>query len=88
MKFFVVLFLTVIVAFIVMQGYRLAIQQVGYLEEAQELKEKTDAISVENAKLVSDVEFYQNAANAAKELQSKVNYKKPGEQMIILVPEE
>jgi len=88
MKFFLVLFLTVIVVFIGAQCYRLFVQQADYVTQAQQLKEQTDKIAAENAALQSDIEFYQNPANAAKELQSKINYKKPDEQMIILVPEK
>lgn len=87
MKFFLVLFLIVIVVFIGAQCYRLFVQQVDYVAQGDELKVQIDKIAVENAALQRDVEFYQNPTNAAKELQSKINYKKPDEQMIILVPE-
>ena len=88
MRFFLVLFLTVIVAFITVQGYRLFVQQAQYAQEAELLQQQAERISAENAALMNDVEFYQNPTNAAKELQSKINYKKPDEQLIILVPEE
>ena len=86
MRFFIALFLAVLVFFLGAQCYRLIKQRSDYAQQAAALKKQNDELSTENAQLSRDIQFYQNPTNATKELQSKVNYKKPDEQLIILVP--
>ncbi len=88
MRFFLALFLTVIVVFLGIQGYRLFKQQKEFAERAATLEQEQSGLASENAKLNQDIQFYQNSENATKELQSKANYRKPDEKMIILVPAE
>ena len=86
MRFFIVLFLAVVVALLGIQSYKLIRQRADYTNQSATLTEERDALSSENSGLSRDIQFYQNPTNATKELQSKVNYKKPDEQLIILVP--
>ncbi len=86
MRYFLALFLLIITVFIGAQSYRLLVQRADYTKHTQELEGQAHEISAENTALAKDIQFYQNPANATKELQSKVNYRKPDEQIIILVP--
>jgi len=51
------------------------------------LKDKLAVLELENKVLASDVEYYSDPMNAAKEFKSHFNYKRPGEKLII-VPNE
>jgi hypothetical protein len=88
MKFFIALFLLVVAIFIGIQGYRLFAQSGDLQESADALVQQANVLSAENTSIRQDIRFYQNPDNGTKELQSKANYKKPGEQMLILVPPE
>lgn len=86
MKFFIAAFFAVIAVFICVQGYHLFVQHDEYRQRTAELQKQAADVAKENEALAKDIQFYQNPVNATKELQSKINYRKPDEQMIILVP--
>ncbi len=88
MRFFLALFLAALVLLIGIQGYRLFTQAQDLTDQGAALRQDVTTISTENATIARDIRFYQNPINATKELQSKSNYHKPGEQMLILVPAE
>jgi cell division protein FtsB len=88
MRFFVALFLVALVAFLGIQAYKLISQRSQYDEREASLRKEAETLRAENSELSGDIQFYQNTENATKELQSKVNYHKPDEQMLILVPAE
>jgi len=52
--------------------------------EFDNLASQLEAIKKENEKLKSDLEYYSKPENLEKELRSRFNYKKPGEQTIII----
>ena len=52
--------------------------------EFDNLASQLEAIKKENEKLKSDLEYYSKPENLEKELRSRLNYKKPGEQTIII----
>lgn len=54
------------------------------LKSGLEMASLTD----ENDRLRSDIDYFQNEENLARELQSRFNYAKPGERMIIVVPKK
>ncbi len=88
MRFFIALFLVAMVAFLGIQAFKLASQRVQYQERGDSLKKEAEILRAENSEIAEDIQFYQNTDNATKELQSKVNYHKPDEKMLILVPAE
>jgi len=55
-------------------------------KEFNELSSQLEAVQKENEKLKSDLEYYSKPENLEKELRSKFNYKKEGEQTIIITP--
>ena len=63
-------------------------RQYGFLEsDTGRLTEESRKLEKENRKLNNDLSYFADPANLVKELRSKFNYKKPGEKMIIVVPE-
>ena len=88
MRFFVSLFLGVIVVFLAVQAFRLYEQGRDYAAEMVTLKEEQGALDEENVALKKDLEYYEDDANLAKELRSRFNYKAPDEELLIVVPEE
>lgn len=88
MRFFIALFLAVLVVFIGVQTYRLFRQSEQARERAGQLEAEAQKLSAENIQLSKDIQYYQVPVNASKELQSKANYHKPDEKLIILVPAE
>ena len=70
-------------------GYQL-VQLLRQYQDARKEYRDTAAqlgkIVTENDALQSDAEYYKNPENLAKELKSKSEYKRPGEELMIIVP--
>jgi hypothetical protein len=45
------------------------------------------ALNKENSSIKDDISYFTSPQNLEKELRGEFNYKKPGEKMIIIVPE-
>lgn len=52
------------------------------------LQGKLQASREENKKIEEDLHYYQNPENLEKEARAQLNYKKPGEKVIVVVPKE
>jgi len=52
----------------------------------QTLTAKAHALDEENNEIKLEIKYFQLPENFQKELRSKLNYKKPGEKMIIITP--
>jgi len=62
-----------------------------YLENRQKmenLKAQVLDINANNDIIKEDVDFYSDPDNLTKELKARFNYKKPGEKLLIVVPNE
>ncbi|MBI2035624.1 MAG: septum formation initiator family protein [Candidatus Liptonbacteria bacterium] len=57
-------------------------------KEFSELKSQFDDLKLSNSKIEEDVRYYENEDNLEKEARSQLNYKDPGEKLIIVVPKE
>ena len=57
-------------------------------EENDQVTQKLQALEEENRKVQNDQTYYKNPDNLEKSLREKFNYKRPGEIMIIVVPEK
>ena len=69
-------------------------EMISIYSESSDLAAKNDdmlaqikMIEDENVILGEDIEYYSQPQNAEKILRAKFNYKKPGEEMIIIVPD-
>jgi cell division protein FtsB len=63
------------------------------LKEREELKaelsglsNRLETLNEENGFLMSEINYFSNPENLEKELRSKLNYKSPGEEMMIIIP--
>jgi cell division protein FtsB len=68
------------------QLFHLYVQNRNLKMDLSEINRDLTAISKENVNWQSDLEYLENPSNLAKELRSKLNYKVPGEKLIIIVP--
>ena len=66
--------------------YRLNGEREIFTEEVKKLQETADSLKRENISLVEKIEYFKNPDNLVKELRAQLNYKKQGENMIIVIP--
>ena len=78
--------LMVILLVILTQIYFILKERYQLKKELANLSSKLDSIINENAFLKSEINYFSYPENLEKELRSKFNYKKPGEEMIIITP--
>jgi len=86
MRFFVVIFLTVVLAFLVSQLFALNSQRVNYQEQITKASAEGAVLKEENDSIVQDLEYYQSEENLSKELRAQFNYRGQNEELLILVP--
>ena len=68
------------------QLYQLYNQQTVLNSKVIKLKTQTSTLLQKNNELEESLEYYQNLENLAKEFKSKFDYKKPGEELYIIIP--
>jgi cell division protein FtsB len=56
--------------------------------EAEKLKADMSVLKKENEELKEDINYFNDPYNLEKELKSKFNYKREGEKMMIIVPDD
>ncbi len=78
-----VLIILLVVGF---QLFNLLKQNFHLKSDLSDLNREAGSFSKENETLKADLEYLANPANLIKELKSKLNFKAPGEKMIIIVP--
>lgn len=78
--------LILVSAVLIYQFYQLFSYNVELEAIFAKLNQKFNSFKEENLKLQADLEYFQEPENLAKELRSRLNYKKPGEKLIIVVP--
>lgn len=66
--------------------YNLHQQNLILEAEVKEITEKIKPLKKENNKLATDLKYFQNPDNLEKELRSRLNYAKPDEQLVIIIP--
>jgi hypothetical protein len=52
-----------------------------------DLMSKLESLSIDKSNVQKDINYYSDPSNLEKLLREKFNYKKPGEGMIIVVPQ-
>jgi predicted negative regulator of RcsB-dependent stress response len=86
MKIFVNVVLIAIISIFGWQFFNLYSQYSSLKKTSFELNAGITTLKSENSNISSDIQYFSNPENLEKELKSKTNYKKPGENMIIVVP--
>ncbi len=88
MKIAAAIILAVILVFAGMKAYSFWGQEQQLSQSLAGIKARLTSAQVDVANLQSDVQYLANPLNLEKELRSRFNYKKPGETMIIIVPDQ
>lgn len=86
MKFFLALFLFTIFVFVGYQAYSLYIEQYELAAKLEKASAERAALEAENNEATQDIAYYENEHNAAKESVSQFNYRRPEEELYILIP--
>lgn len=68
------------------QLYRLHIQRNNLQARFSSVTEEIETLENENENLKNDIRYFDEPDNVAKELKAQFNYKKPGEKLLIVIP--
>ncbi len=68
------------------QLYQLYLHNKELRESFSALNNRVETFNEENLVLQADLEYFSEPENLEKEIRSRFNYKKPGENLIIIVP--
>lgn len=82
----VTVILIIVILAVGVQLYRLFRQSLDLKSELSEVNVELEKVLEENIVLQADLEYFADYDNLAKELRGKMNYKSPGEKLIIIVP--
>ncbi len=88
MKPFIGIILIIILIFIGVRVYSLWGEQSQLKRNLDDIEVRLTTAKADEANLQSDVQYLANPLNLGKELRSLFNYKKQGETMIVVVPEQ
>ncbi len=69
------------------QIYSLSKQRTALQTDLDKIGSELQPLLNENGELLAEIKYLKNADNLEKELRSRFNYVKPGEKLIIVVPE-
>lgn len=86
MKTIIGIVLILLMGVIGLQLFRLNGERQLLAEKAQKVKEEMEQLKAENEKVKSDIAYFSHPENLGKEIRSLFNYKKPGEEVYIVVP--
>lgn len=56
--------------------------------QVADINSEMEKLYKENSKLGADIEYYKSEDNLEKEARAELNYKAPGEKLIIVVPQK
>jgi len=87
MKIAAAIVLAIILIFVGMKAYSFWGDERQLSQNLADIETRLATAKTDEADLQSDVEYLANPLNLEKELRSRFNYKKPGETMIVIVPE-
>ena len=79
--------LLLILGLLLFQLYRFYGQRRQLSKNLNKTDEALGCLTEDNRKLQADLEYYLDQENLAKEAKSKFDYKRPGEKMMIVIPQ-
>ena len=79
--------LLLILGLLLFQLYRFYGQRRQLSKNLNKTEEALGGLTEDNRKLQADLEYYLDQENLAKEAKSKFDYKRPGEKMMIVIPQ-
>ena len=86
MRFFIMLFLIGLAVVFGIQAISLLKQRDGVATRLDALNGQAQALRIEERSLQQDLDYIDRPSAQKKELQSKFNYRKPDEDLFILIP--
>lgn len=86
MRLAIIIFLTLFIILIAYQDVRFYYDWRAISLQHAALQNKLLTIKKENENIAADLNYYQDPANLEKEVRAELNYKKPGEKVIVVVP--
>ncbi len=86
MRVFVIIILGIILVAVFVQMYFIFKERNRLSADLDNLNNRLQALTKENADLQSEIEYFSHPENLEKELREKFNYKDPSEKMMIVVP--
>lgn len=86
MKVVAIIFLSILLVILGFQIYIFWGKEKRINTEFLELKKKMEAALIEKENLKNELDYLSNPANLEKELKGRFNYRRPQENMIIIVP--
>ena len=78
--------LMLLVVLVGVQIYQLYKHNAELQSKVAKADTQIDSLKQDNEKLTADLQYYSNPENLTKEIKGLFNYKKPGEQLFIVVP--
>ena len=70
------------------QAFSLFMQERAIEKRVEDLRGRIERAETDRRELTAELEYFGNPANLEKELRARFNYKKPGETMIVIVPNQ
>jgi len=86
MRVFIIIILGIVLSAVLVQSYFFIKERNSLKANLDNLNSRLQALLKENADLGSEIEYFSHPENLEKELKARFNYKKPGEEMMIVVP--
>ncbi|TSC96654.1 MAG: Uncharacterized protein Athens071426_9 [Parcubacteria group bacterium Athens0714_26] len=86
MKTILIIIISIVMIVIGIQLYKLYEQKLSLEKSVSDLSREINSVSEENYQLQADLNYFSNPQNLEKELRGRLNYKKPGEKLMIIVP--
>ena len=87
MKALIYLVLLAVISLLSFQIYSLNKQRISLKNDLDKITKELTPLNEENKELIAEINYLENPDNLEKELRSRFNYVKPGEKLIIVVPE-
>ena len=88
MKYFAIVVLSIILLFVGIKVFSFWGEEQQLSNAFNDIENRLTSVKANEEILQSDVQYLANPLNLEKELRSRFNYKKQGEKMIIIVPQQ
>lgn len=88
MRLFIISLLLIFIGLISYQNVRFYMDWREVRLEYESLQGKLEALREENKSMEDNLNYFQNSENLEKEVRAQLNYKKPGEKVIIVIPKQ
>ncbi len=88
MRLSIIIILLVFIVLIGIQDFKFYKEWRVVHDEYATMLSKLEILKKESEKIEMDLFYYQSSENIEKEARSMLNYKKPGEKVMVIVPNE